>query len=319
MNWLAADIGGTYSRLAWHEDDRPERPPLVVENARFATFESMLEQALSHFDAADHRIDSMTLAVPGPVHDEPVRLTNIDWTVSRQSLQDRFAVHHLTVVNDFQAAALGAILEPRERLKTLNPGRPEKGPAVVAGAGTGLGMAWFAHKDTDTVPHATEGGHVDFAPQDAAQQRLHESLAARFGHVSYERILSGGGLVDVYRHLANSELPTLTAAEVRAAAERGETTGLAAVRLFVDVFAAYAGNLALSFNPGGGIYLCGGLAVHLADWFDPDVFQARFLEKGRMRQIVGRIPVYLVTSHNTGLAGAMRLARQTTGQTDDQQ
>jgi glucokinase len=319
MNWLAADIGGTYSRLAWHDDDRPAEPPLVVENARFTTFESVLDQALAHFDAAGQRIDSMTLALPGPVHDEPVQLTNIDWRVSRRSLQERFAVKQLSIVNDFQAAALGAILEPPEQLKTLNPGIPGSGPAVVAGAGTGLGMAWFARNDPDTVPHATEGGHVDFAPQDAEQQRLHDSLTARFRHVSYERILSGSGLIDVYRHLARSELPALTAADVGAAAKRGEATALAAVQLFVDVFAAYAGNLALSFNPAGGIYLCGGLAIHLADWFEPAGFQARFLAKGRMRQIVERIPVFLVTRHNTGLAGAMRLARQTTGQKDDQQ
>ena len=319
MTWLAADIGGTYSRLAWHDDQRPAAPPLVVENARFTSFESVVEQALSHFHATGQRIDSMTLALPGPVQDEPVRLTNIDWAVSRRSLRERFTVQHLSVINDFQAAALGAILEPREQLKTLNPGIPGSGPAVVAGAGTGLGMAWFARNDPDTVPQATEGGHVDFAPQDAEQQRLHDSLAARFGHVSYERILSGSGLTDVYRHLARSELPALTAAEVRAAAVRGEATGLAAVRLFVDVFAAYAGNLALGFNPVGGIYLCGGLAVHLADWFEPTGFQTRFFAKGRMRHFVERIPVFLVTRHNTGLAGAMRLARKTTGQKDDQQ
>ncbi len=109
-------------------------------------------------------IERMTLAVPGPVHTDPVMLTNIRWQFSRDALKSRFNVAELVVVNDFQAAALGAVLEPYERLKVLNAATPDDGPVVVAGAGTGLGMAWLPRNTLNGLPQATEGGHIDFAP-----------------------------------------------------------------------------------------------------------------------------------------------------------
>jgi glucokinase len=317
VRFLAGDIGGTFSRLAW-EDDDGRAEPLVLDNHRFETIEAMLEHGLGRFGAQEGSIDRMTLAVPGPVHADPITLTNIAWTVARSSLQRRFNVRDLTIANDFQAAALGALLEPFEHLKVLNPGTPDDGPVVVAGAGTGLGMSWLPRNDLDIAPRATEGGHVDFAPQDDTQSSLHATLKTRFGHVSYERVLSGEGLIDSYRHLTGSTGTASTAAEIHALAQAGDPQATRTVQMFVDVFAAYAGNLALSFNPTGGIYLCGGLSAHLADWFDPPAFQARFSAKGRMADMTKRIPVFLVTRHNTGLAGAMRLAKQTTGQNHEQ-
>jgi glucokinase len=318
MRLLAADIGGTYSRIAWQDDHDGRDERIVLENARFGAFEEVLEHALQSFGTRDQAIDRMALAVPGPVHSDPVVLTNIAWTLSRAALKRDFGVGDLTIANDFQAAALGAVLEPFEHLKVLNPGTPDDGPVVVAGAGTGLGMSWLPRRDLDLAPHPTEGGHVDFAPQDDVQRGLFETLSGRFGHVSYERILSGDGLVDAYTHIADVHHEAPTPRRIHALAGRGDEHAVAAVRLFGDVFAAYAGNLALSFNPTGGIYLCGGLAAHLAAWFDPPGFQLRFAAKGRMADTVKRIPVFLVTRHNTGLAGAIRLARQNTGQNHEQ-
>lgn len=317
MRILAGDIGGTFSRLVW-EDDSGHCAQVVLENHQFNAIEDVLEHALETFGARDGVIDRMALAVPGPVHGDPVVLTNIDWTFRRADLLRRFQPQHLIIANDFQAAALGAVLEPYEHLKVLNPGTPDQGPVVVAGAGTGLGMSWFPRNDLDIAPHATEGGHVDFAPQDTVQQSLFSALAERFGHVSYERILSGDGLVDTYTHLAGGQGASPTPAEINALAQRGDAQAVAATRLFVDVYAAYAGNLALSFNPTGGLYLCGGLTAHLAEWFDPTAFQLRFTAKGRMAEVAKRIPVFLVTRHNTGLAGALRLAKQNTGQIHEQ-
>lgn len=319
MKVLAADIGGTYSRIAWCRENDSQVDEVIVENAAFAALEDVLDHALGQFDAAGARIDHMTLAVPGPVHADPVVLTNIEWQFSRAALGRRFNVGRLDIVNDFQAAALGAVLEPADRLKVLNPGSPDQGPVVVTGAGTGLGMAWFARSTLDSPPQATEGGHMDFAPQDATQQRLHHHLAARFGHVSYERLLSGAGLVDTYAFFADAHTPRRTPAQIHALADRDDAHAVATLRLFVEVFATYAGNLALSFNPTGGIYLCGGLTIHLADWFDTSAFQRHFTARGRMAETVRRIPVFLVTRQNTGLAGAIRLARLSTGQTNEQQ
>ena len=311
MMSLAADIGGTFSRLAWLGDG-VDRDALeqVFRNADFDSLEAVIEQGAAACGHAGEPIDQMVLAVPGPVHSDPVVLTNINWRLQRDALRSRFQVSRLTIVNDFQAAALGAVSEPYERLKVLNAVTPDEGPVVVAGAGTGLGMAWLPERNFDGLPRATEGGHLDFAPNDTGQLALYRELAARHGHVSYERILSGSGLVDTYRFVAGSGGQAAGPAEIVALAEQADRHAREAIQTFVAVFAAYAGNLALAFNPSGGIYLCGGVTAHLADWFEPAAFMAGFAAKGRMAELVRRIPVFLVTRHDTGLTGAISIAKK---------
>jgi len=316
---LAADIGGTYSRLAWSGDGPAQgADEQIFRNADFDSLEAVIDRALAVWSIAGQPLDHIALAVPGPVHDDPVALTNIDWQLDREALRSRYRAARLSIVNDFQAAALGSVAEPRERLMTLNPGVADTGPVVVAGAGTGLGMAWFAGQRSGVLPYATEGGHLDFAPVDDEQLALFHWLAERYGHVSYERILSGAGLLDTHRFIAADAAGAGTPAEVVAAARRGDVHALQTVRTFVAIFAAYAGNLALAFNPTGGIYLCGGLTVHLAEWFNPELFQARYMAKGRMRAVVQRIPVFMVNRHDTGLTGAKMIAENFTGQTYEQ-
>lgn len=311
MMSLAADIGGTYSRLAWLGSGAGgEATEQVYENVAFDSLEAVIDQGLAVQGRAGEPIEQMVLAVPGPVQRDPVLLTNINWQLRRDALISRYRVARLTIVNDFQAAALGAISEPYERLKVLNPTTPDDGPVVVAGAGTGLGMAWLPRRDHTGLPRATEGGHLDFAPNDAAQLALYQYLAARFGHVSYERILSGDGLLDNYRLLAGSAARADKPAQIVDLARQGNHAANEAIGLFVAVLGAYAGNLALAFNPSGGIYLCGGLTVHLADWFETTTFMTAFAAKGRMADVVRRIPVFLVTRHDPGLTGAKHIVRK---------
>jgi glucokinase len=318
---LAADIGGTYSRLAWFDDGGPaSKDAQVFENACFDSLEAVIEEGMAALGAEGEAIDRMVLAVPGPVHRDPVTLTNIQWQVQREALRTRFKTARLMIVNDFQAAALGAVNEPREHLKVLNPEVPDNGPLVVTGAGTGLGMAWLPQRDHSGLPRATEGGHLDFAPTDAVQLELYRALVQRYGHVSYERVVSGDGLVDSFRFFAGAEAGADSPAQIVTLAAQGERHAIQAVQLFVKVFAAYAGNLALAFNPTGGIYLCGGLSVHLADWFDPTLFMAAFAAKGRMADVARRIPVFLVTRHDAGLRGAKHIIRKDyRADSDDQQ
>jgi glucokinase len=307
---LAADIGGTYSRFAWFgEHDSALPTEQVFANADFDSLEAVIDHGRASLGKTGEPVGTMVLALPGPVAQDPVQLTNIDWRIQRNTLNRRFGVRRLTLINDFQAAALGAVNEPFELLKVLNPAPPDDAPVVVTGAGTGLGMAWFARRSQPALPQATEGGHLDFAPTNAEQATLHQALARRYGHVSYERILSGPGLVETYRHFAGDAAQAETPAQVTALAHSGDDHAAATVRCFVAVFAAYAGNLALAFNCAGGLYLCGGLTAHLADWFDPEGFTTVFTDKGRMSTVARRIPVYLVTRADTGLAGALQVAR----------
>lgn len=314
MDIIAADIGGTYSRLA-RMSTRPGSPPPLVrhfENARFARLVDVIDAFITASGGPPTALAAMVLALPAPIADTPFRLTNIDWEVNHDELLTRFAPARLQLVNDFQAAAVGALSQPHAQLIALNTGeRVTRAPAVVTGAGTGLGLAWFAHGNRDELPWPTEGGHADFAPGDAQQRELHAWLASRFGHVSYERLLSGDGLVNIYQFLVGTAHVTDAPATVGALAAAGDAQASAAVRLFVRIFGAYAGNLALLFNPGNGIYISGGLAGHLATWFAGRDFLDAFLAKGRMSQVAGRIPVYLVKQADSGLTGAIQIATNT--------
>lgn len=313
MTILAADIGGTYSRLAWLDSD-PTRVPVEQHfaNAEFDSLEQVIAQGLTRLGPTHARVERMVLALPAPINGDPIRLTNIDWQVQQQVLRERFGVGELILVNDFQAAAIGAIGMPRAHLTCLNEGSDNGGPTVVVGAGTGLGMAWLASREQTALPHPCEGGHMDFAPRGEAQLALYRWLAERFGHVSYERILSGAGLLDCYRHLAGQGANADSPREIAALAAAADDTAVQSVNTFVAIFAAYVGNLALAFNPGGGIYLCGGLTTHLADWFRPRTFMRDCADKGRMSDSVLEIPIFLATTGDAGLAGAIQIAQDAT-------
>lgn len=306
MSVMAADIGGTHSRLVWLDDHR--MTSRHYRNVDFSDFYQVIDRFRQEAGWNAARMNRMVLALPAPVDTDPVKLTNIDWEVDRQILKQRFPSSNCFLINDFQAAAVGAIHVEDQIL--LNPGAEiaNTGPAVVTGAGTGLGLSWFADIATATLPQATEGGHMDFAPFDQQQRDLHAWLQKRYGHVSYERLLSGSGLGAIHAFMQQQDRPQIEAQAIHAAALQNDTAALGAIDLFVRIFGAYVGNLALAFNPKAGIYLCGGVVGHLAQWFG-EGFREAYLEKGRMRHAVARIPVYLLTQPDVGLQGAIKIAK----------
>ena len=304
MRALAADIGATHSRLAWVDGET--RRLGHYRNAEFSDLYQVIERFLHEQGLARAGMDRMVLALPGAADPERVRLTNIDWQVERATLQARFDVARVRLLNDFQAAAVGALHAPRPRV--LQRGRVQDANrcAVVTGVGTGLGLAWCADTEACGLPQATEGGHADFAPAEADEYALHAALTERHGHVSWERVLSGPGLGALYAHFHGEDPGP---AEVQRRAEAGEPAARGVLRRFVRLLARYAGNLALQFNPGAGVYLCGGVVAHLADWIAQG-FAGAFSDKGRMRTLLQTVPVYLVDDPDVGLRGAIRIARE---------
>lgn len=304
MNLIAADIGGTHSRFVWHTGSQSLQRG--YENACFSDLNQVIDQFLRDLGDSDTQITHMVLGLPAPVDRPVIQLTNIDWQVDPEDLQRRFPVKALSLINDFQAAALGALHD--KQAARLNPDAPVKrsGPAVVAGAGTGLGHAWFADISSDAMPWATEGGHADFAPQDRQQYELHAWLSERHkGHVSLERVLSGAGLAALYEFLGGT---SASAAEVQELARKNDATAVEAIHCFVRIFGAHVGNVALQFNPVAGIHLCGGVVAHLADWFGQS-FLSAVADKGRMRPHVESIPLFLHQRHDIGLQGALYIAK----------
>lgn len=321
MNLIAADIGGTTSRLACLSASsngvhRPISEQHYPSHA-FPDLASLIHRFMADAHIGLTTIEGITLALPGPVQNGGITLTNLGWHIDLEELQRQVAPAHVDIINDFQAAANGVVSLNASDLTVLNPGNPvQHGLRLVTGAGTGLGLAWIPAGAGASGICASEGGHIDFAPVDAEQHELLAFLAARHGHVSYERILSGDGLVQLYHFLSletgvvNDVPPVVpgTAAEVSRLAGAQHSTATRAVRLFIRIYAQWVGNLALLYRPEGGLFIAGGMAAKMAAWMQSDDFMPHCRDKGRMRRLVQQTPIYLVTNERLGLQGAINMA-----------
>ena len=203
----------------------------------------------------------------------------------------------------------------------LNPAEPLPGATrVITGAGTGLGLAWMqADTKGRYQAFATEGGHIDFSPANPQQQRLLSFMRETFAHVSWERVLSGPGVNQVYRFCLQDmtgEIPPAlgarNGAQVNAAALAGDPVAHAAMELFVDIYANWVGNLALLYQPRGGLYLGGGISARIQPWLQTPRFLQACCDKGRMSGLVQQTPIYLITNTRLGLQGALAAALDTT-------
>ena len=318
MEIIAGDIGGTKSWLAWvtGEPDgvhqlRFER---VYASAAFATADDLIRQFIgdSHLAILP---DRLLLALPGPLHGQRSTLTNLDWTLSAADMEASLDIARVRFINDFQAAAAGVATLTAADVVALNPQLPEPaGVRAITGAGTGLGLAFMlADSDGRYRSFATEGGHIDFAPTNAQQIRLLEHLQVRYGHVSWERVVSGLAMCDLYRFCSLEHNMSLLeepfdGAVLAARAEAGDPAAQAALDLFIDLYGAWVGNVALLYQPRGGLYVAGGIAVRLQARMQSPRFIAAATDKGRMRDVVERTPIFLITNSRLGVQGAIATA-----------
>jgi len=321
MHIIAADVGGTKTRLAFANVDEPGNILFEARylSADFESFEPMLQTFIKGYKAAASKfqsatIDALTLALPGLVSETSASLTNLPWVIKKQLLIDTFGIKNVYFMNDFQASALGTgqLLESEKII--LNPGNSESDnltkntTRVTVGAGTGLGVAWtqdvLQGDKVSTYAYDTEGGHIDFAPVDDIQIRLLQFLQKRHGHVSYERILSGDGLVMLYQFCADQQCDGISAEWVNKQSVSNQAAD-DALSLFVKIYGAYVGNIALLYKPYGGIYITGGIAAKILNKMQSKEFINGYLNKGRMRSLVEKIAVYLVTNERVGMLGAL--------------
>ncbi len=308
MRIIAGDIGGTKTLLELVEVTRSEQ--VIVAERRFAsgsyaTFDDLLREFLG---AAGPPIDAACFAVAGPVLENRAEVTNLQWRIESAALQHDFAIPHVALINDFYAVALGVPFLADDDLITLHAGtRHPTAPIAILGAGTGLGEAMLIWTGTQWEVVPSEGGHADFAPQDELQTRLLLWLMERHGHVSWERVASGMGLVNIHTFLGGSDV---TAADIARLASAGDPRALRAFAIFVDVYGAEAGNMALRVLSRGGVYLAGGIAAKNVDSFTDGRFMTAFLRKGRFRDVMAAMPVKLITNEKVGLLGAVEMARR---------
>jgi glucokinase len=298
---LLADIGGTNARFALQ---KPDGAPCGVHKVRTDEFKTIEEAVRDYLSRAGAQPTRAAIAVASPITGDRIEMTNHPWSFSISALRDALGGAELRVVNDFEAIALSLPrLEEAERHQ-VGGGAPVPGaPLAVIGPGTGLGVA--ALVNGWAVP--TEGGHVTMPACDGREAEIIARIRARLGHVSAERVLSGAGLQNLYRALGpDGEPPEPDEISARALAG-SDTRAVAALETFCAMLGTVAGNLALTFGARGGVYIAGGIVRRFIDYFARSQFRDRFEDKGRFREYLAPIPVWIIGIENPALIGLAAL------------
>lgn len=323
---LAGDVGGTKTNLGFFEVEGQGRA-LRVKQVVGQTYHSREHASLDELALAFVREHAVrpTIAcfgIAGPVQHGRSHTTNLPWIVDGAQLAGELSVGTALVINDLEANAYGvAELGPAD-FAVLNAGAADaEGNAAVIAAGTGLGEAGMYWDGETHIPFACEGGHADFAPRNQLETDLLAFLLEEFGHASWERVLSGPGLHNVYRFLVRArpgeESPEVArqvtvgdpAAAISLAAQGHRCpTCVAAVDLFLSLYGAEAGNLALKIMAVGGLYVGGGIAPKMLAALEGSAFLRSFSAKGRMKSMLDDIPVRVILTDKAALLGAARCA-----------
>ena len=305
MRILAGDVGGTKTLLRCVDASGEIALEARYDSTAYATFDDLLVEFTARAPAP---IDAACFAVAGPVYGARASITNLGWVMEEDALARAFSIGRVSLINDFYAVALGVPLLGESDLLSLHAGaRDRTAPMAILGAGTGLGEAIVTYQAGMHHVIPTEGGHADFAPQDEEQARLFLALHARYGHVSWERLISGMGLVNIFTFLGGEEIDPAAIAEL---ADAGDARAMHTFEIFVDLYGAEAGNMALRVLARGGVFLAGGIAAKNIPRFTDGRFTEAFLRKGRFRALLETIPVDLIMNEEVGLMGAVERARR---------
>jgi glucokinase len=328
MKVFAGDIGGTKTLL--QIADVAEGHYQVIYEQRFESqrYDDFLPLAQNFLASAPHSavaaIEDACIAVAGPVAStkagQHAKVTNLPWQIEARSLAATLHLPRLLLINDFQAIGHAVDALGSEDFVVLQAGKCQpRAPRIIIGAGTGLGVAqmiWQAGR-YHIIP--SEGGHADFAPADETQMALLRYMQSNLSpcmdvqeppHVSYDRILCGPGLVQIYKFLqaqTTREAAAYDAAALSAAAST-DPVARAALDLFVSIYGAQAGNLALFNLADGGVYVAGGIAPKILPYMQAGGFMRAFCAKGRMAGLMAAMPVSIITNAKVGVMGAVRAA-----------
>lgn len=321
---LAGDIGGTKTLLQIAEFSEGPRGAVVYEkryvSADYPNLTPMVSEFLatvaSEVDAAN--VSGACFGIAGPVSGRQAWVTNLSWEMDADQMATELGIPKVRLINDFHAVGYGIEALEDNDLYTLQAGTPvADAPGVLIGAGTGLGqgiLVW-AGDHYEVLP--SEGGHADFAPNDALQIELLKYLMEKFGHVSYERVCCGRGLVNIYEFMRDTGIEVesdavreamasgdAAAAVSKAALDGTDKLAERAMDTFVRIYGAQAGNLALTCLANGGAYVAGGIAPKIIDKLKDGAFVTAFNDKGRMSKLMTDMPVKVVLNARVGLLGA---------------
>lgn len=312
---LAGDIGGTHTRLALFEaagglKSKAEKKYL---SRNYASLEEIVRDFLG-----SQSVSRACFGIAGPIRNERCQATNLSWVVEAASLRQNLKIRSVHLLNDLEANAYGLRVLKKEELYLLHPGvAGQKGNGALIAAGTGLGEAGMYWDGKEHHPFACEGGHSDFAPRNAIEFELLVYLKKKFAHVSYERVVSGPGIFEIYKFLtetgrvkANAAIeeemkhrdpPAVISENARLNKDAG---CVQAIDWFISLYGSESGNLALKMLSIGGFYIGGGIAPHLIDKMKDGRFHSSFVDKGRFKNLLESIPIWVILNDEAALLGA---------------
>jgi glucokinase len=316
---LVGDIGGTNTRLALFEGLQHTHID-IFPSAQYAGLDEIAALFLKQTGAS---VEAACFGIAGPVRDGVSKVSNLPWIVDARQISAKLGIERVSLLNDLEANAHGiAVLQPSD-LATLNEGAASSGNRALISAGTGLGEAGLLAEGNGYRPFASEGGHSDFAPRNEVEIELLRYLLKRWSRVSFERVLSGPGLFNIYEFLRDTgrgsepawlaermhgENPSAVISET-ALAGSAEICVLA-LDMFVAIYGAEAGNLALKLMATGGVFVGGGIAPKIAPKLRDSTFMTAFADKGRFRSLLESVPVRVILNDKTALLGAAHYAAE---------
>jgi glucokinase len=317
---LAGDIGGTKTAIGVFSEEQGPHAALAESEVHSADYGSLESIAKEFLAKTGLKVDRACFGVAGPVRAGRAKITNLPWIVDQASIAKELNLEAVHLLNDLEAIACAVPGLRPEDVETLSAGAPvEQANIAVFAPGTGLGEAFLTWEGSEYRAHSSEGGHADFAPTDEIQIRLLEYMQQRFEHVSYEHVCSGVGIPHVYDFFRDrektEERPEITEriamagdrtkAIIQAAMDPADPSPrcTATIETVVSIMGSEAGNLALKVLAVGGVYLAGGIAVHLQPVLKSPRFLQSFRHKGRFADVMSRIPVHLMIG-KVGIAGA---------------
>jgi glucokinase len=319
---LAGDVGGTKVHLALYDFDKGKLSH--TRDERYAAKEyTGLAEIVKEFLGAE-KVSSACFGVPGPVRDGRLRLTNLPWTLDSRELSSGLGIPHVFLINDLEANGYGIAELSSDQIYTLSEGDASQvGNRALIAAGTGLGEGLLTWNGRHHIPYPSEGGHGDYAPRNEDEIELLRFLQRKYnGRISFERVVSGMGMTNIYeflRDVKGVEEPAWLAEKIASVPDANAVItemGLAAkselcaktLDMFVSAYGAEAGNLALKVLSVGGLYVGGGIAPRILEKLKDGTFIKAFTDKGRLSQLLINMPVRVILESRAALMGAAAFA-----------
>ncbi|MCK0190363.1 glucokinase [Arenibacter sp. F20364] len=314
---LAADVGGTKTNLALFQIQAGDLVPLKEKSYPTKKYKSFLEMVSTFHTDDMPRINGICLGVAGPVIRGKVHGTNFPWAIDSEEISRELHIRSVSLLNDMEANAYGLAALQEKDFETLKYGPKIPGNAALISPGTGLGEAGMFWDGSHYHPFACEGGHCDFSPRNELDIRILQHFQEKYEHVSWERLISGPGILDLYLFLrqinGTMEPQWLTdqmaegnpsATITSTAIEGKDTVCIETLDLFIRFLAIEAAQLALKFKATGGIYIGGGILPKILSGITREVFYNNFVQSGRLNALLDMVPVKVILNEKTALLGA---------------